>query len=515
CSLVGIPAIMRLRSAECTPGEADGAFQVAPAGDLEKDEPLPEWVQDLAARLEAETVPAPDRPGGMASWPVAGQAVAVRVPVRRAESLGETVSPGALEALTGLFLSLASGGHQASPGTLPALRGRRDSPAPSPWQPPVRIFPVDPARPFSHMPALIKAQGVSGHEEEVRETIRRLLPRRFDHHLSEDPSGNLILDFGAGTPHRLFVAHMDETGYEVERIGPDGRLGVRKRGGFYDSAVVDRPVWIHVAGGPPVTGVMVRRSAGNREAPFQEPVLVSALPADQLAVEVGVRSAGGAAALGIGVGDPITVRKRFQLLGAHRGMGRAVDDRAGCAALVSALHVLAGEGKAADLDTLSRARITFAWVTREEIGLEGARELSQRMRPDVVFAIDTFVSSDSPLERPWFALAPLGRGAVLRAVDSSNLSPLSLVRTTLNGARAAGIPVQVGVGRRGNDGSVFARYGTPDLPLSWPGRFSHSAVEVIDARDHQALVDLIVWLVRQDAGEPEAAAGSGAESGPR
>jgi putative aminopeptidase FrvX len=195
--------------------------------------------------------------------------------------------------------------------------------------------------------------------------------------------------------------------------------------------------------------------------------------------------------MGIAVGDAVTVRKQFQPLGDHRAAGRAVDDRAGCAALIAVLHRLARMPAA---EKSLPGRVTFAWVSREEIGLEGATELAGRLRPDLVFAIDTFVASDSPLERSYFSGAALGEGAVLRAADSSNLTPLSLVREVRRQAEVAGIPVQSGVSRGGNDGSVFARHGTPDLPLSWPGRYSHSAVEVIDSRDHDALADLILLL---------------------
>ena len=49
----------------------------------------------------------------------------------------------------------------------------------------------------------------------------------------------------------------------------------------------------------------------------------------------------------------------------------------------------------------------------------------------------------------------------------------------------------------GNDGSRFSRYGSIVLPLSWPGRYSHSPVEVMDVRDLENLVGLITALVHE------------------
>jgi putative aminopeptidase FrvX len=58
-------------------------------------------------------------------------------------------------------------------------------------------------------------------------------------------------------------------------------------------------------------------------------------------------------------------------------------------------------------------------------------------------------------------------------------------------ARAKNIPLQVGATNGGTDGSDFVRYGVLHVALSWPGRYSHSPVEVLDLRDLQALERLI------------------------
>ena len=44
--------------------------------------------------------------------------------------------------------------------------------------------------------------------------------------------------------------------------------------------------------------------------------------------------------------------------------------------------------------------------------------------PKYVFAVDTFVSSDSPIESKRFGYGIVGEGFVIRAVDNSNIVPL-------------------------------------------------------------------------------------------
>jgi putative aminopeptidase FrvX len=111
-----------------------------------------------------------------------------------------------------------------------------------------------------------------------------------------------------------------------------------------------------------------------------------------------------------------------------------------------------------------------------------------------VYPVDTFVSSDSPLESRRVAFAPLGHGPVLRAMDNATYAPRPLVDHALRLAGERGIPVQVGRTGGSTDGVPFISLGADVLPLSWPGRYSHSPVEVADLRDVANLVRLIVAL---------------------
>ncbi len=140
----------------------------------------------------------------------------------------------------------------------------------------------------------------------------------------------------------------------------------------------------------------------------------------------------------------------------------------------------------------------FAFSVREETGLFGAAALAATWGSSVrrVHAIDTFVSSDAPLESDRFADSPLGAGAVVRALDNSSATPPAEVDRVVALARAARIPIQVGTTNGGNDGSEFVRYGAVDVPIGWPLRYSHSPAEVIDLRDVVSLARIIERLAR-------------------
>jgi putative aminopeptidase FrvX len=200
--------------------------------------------------------------------------------------------------------------------------------------------------------------------------------------------------------------------------------------------------------------------------------------------------------LGIKAGDFVTIPKRYHRLLRTFSSARSFDDRVGCAALVAATWAL---GEAPDF---AGKDVTFIWSTREELGLEGAAGAAKNMAsegrvPDFVFAIDTFVSSDSPLESKRFADAILGQGFVVRAVDNSNIVPPDLARRVVSIARSANIPVQYGVTGGGNDGAAFLLYGSTDVAIGWPLRYSHSPGEVIDTRDLDSLARIVAALARR------------------
>lgn len=339
--------------------------------------------------------------------------------------------------------------------------------------------PRDALDAFSVLKDLVETPGVSGFEQPVREKVRAFLPKWT--HPQIDGKGNLTVTFGGGSEHLMFVGHLDEVGYVVREINEDGTLRVESRGGFYDKYYEARPAIVHTRRGP-VAAVITPRAGYMRDATAQEVYAVK-----DVRVYLGTDTKRETEELGIRPGDSITVPKRFVELSNDRAAARSIDDRSGCTAMILALS---------KLDPAKvKKRITFAWTVEEEVGLNGARAIAERTKADYVFAVDTFVSSDSPREEKRFANAPLGDGFVIRALDTSSITPIPVVNRVIDIARRHNIPVQFGTTNGGNDGSTFTRYGAVDIPISWPGRYSHSPIEVLQKSDLEALSNIIQYLV--------------------
>jgi putative aminopeptidase FrvX len=349
---------------------------------------------------------------------------------------------------------------------------------------------------------LVERHGVSAHEWSVRRAVLEALPAWARERAVVDDIGNITVTAGPGGPATVFMAHIDEVGYVIESIAGDGTATLKAQGGPVASAWEGQTALVHFdptaapststgrgadtdprwkAGSlvatapPPLRGVFRLRSAAERKAPG---VVQAWFGMDAVAL----------AARGVKAGMQVTSHKEGLRMGRTRYTARALDDRAGTTALLRAVARI-------DPATLS-SRVVFAWSVHEEGGLDGAAAMARRMGRTAarIYSIDTFVSSDTPLETPHFAYAPLGKGPVLRAIESSSISPDAERQRTRRAADAADIPLQIGLTQGGTDGTTFAFWGAPNQGLSWPGRYSHSPGEVLDLRDLDALTRLIVAL---------------------
>jgi len=321
---------------------------------------------------------------------------------------------------------------------------------------------------------LADVPAVSGHERPVREAIIAALPGWARPLTRTDNEGNLVLEVGPDRDPLMFIAHQDEVGFEVTNIADDGTVSLRTRGGLFPSLWEGQPALLHFdrEGEAPLRGVFVPRDTAVNKQP------------EALTAWFGVDGAA-LKKLDVTAGLSVTAYKQATRLGNTRFTARALDDRAGSTALILAARRIQ--------PAVLRRKVIFAWSVREETGLEGARELARQYASKVkrVYSVDTFVSSDSPAETKRFAYAPLGEGAVIRGLDNSAVAPPAELDRVLNIARVQSIPIQVGATNGGTDGSDFVRYGVLHVSLSWPGRYSHSPVEVLDLRDLQALERLV------------------------
>jgi putative aminopeptidase FrvX len=424
-----------------------------------------------------------------APWPpLAGLDVAATLSIgvmsRFAGSLAETLQETDIDAL---FRAVARAAAVGSSAPLPVSVRHGWTAAPP-------LIVRDSLAPYADfLGKLTDVYAPSGFEQPMRDAIRPLLPAWAQQSAVVDSAGNLVLAMGPNRDTTVIVAHMDEISFVVTGIARDGTLSLRPRGTFFPFLWEGQPALLHrttdrqavrdgklgceASRGGPLRGVFVPRDSSSA----REPTALTAWFGRDSAELDGA---------GVRIGLALTGYKCSARVGDVRITARSIDDRAGVTALLLALQ----EIDPAKLDH----KVIFMFSVREEGGLEGAKAAAALFGPSVhrVHAVDTFVSSDSPLESQRFADAPIGQGAVMRALDNSSVTPPHEIDRVVRLAKAAGIPLQVGATNGGNDGSEFARVGAIDVALAWPLRYSHSPAEVMDLRDLRSLTRIVAAVAK-------------------
>jgi putative aminopeptidase FrvX len=338
---------------------------------------------------------------------------------------------------------------------------------------------------------LVSRYGVSGAEAPVRDYILKALPKWA--HPTTDEKGNILVTVGKGAQHIAFVAHMDEVGYGVDSILDDGRLHLKQQGGFFNHVWEGHVAIVHTGDGNS------RNNRDQREIPAIFEPRQDYLTATKQAngnnaplVDAGFTTRQQALDAGIKEGaTTVTMPKQLIRLTANKATARGFDDRVGCATLLLAL-------KNIDPEKLP-FKVTFVFSTGEETGLLGSTFAAKSLQDcRIVYPIDTYVSSDDPVEPHTFGYCPLGAGAVIRVIESVNIARTEDVGYLRRLAARHGIKTQIGMTAGGTDGQGFLPYDIPSVPLSWPGRYSHSPVEIMDFRDLHQLVALITTIMQDN-----------------
>lgn len=334
---------------------------------------------------------------------------------------------------------------------------------------------------------LSNAFGPSGFEEPVRKVmVQELTP--ITKNLRLDGLGSIIAEQGDAGPRVMVDAHMDELGGMIRRITPAGFLTMQMLGGWLDQALVDQR-WVILGSKGPVYAV-----TGIRDIHVLPPEdRTHVFARDTLFLDIGANSAEEVRKMGVGPGDPVVPDSPFRVMNDTQNyLGKAWDDRAGCAVLVEAARRLS--------NSAHPNHIFFAVTTQEEIGLRGAHTAADVIKADIGIALEAGVTGDSPEGRPEETQAKLGAGPGLFLYDTSELPNRKFVRFVRDTAAAQKIPLQLDlVQGYGDDSAEIQKSngGVPTVNIVVPVRYTHSHNGIMSRRDFDQAVDLLVGIIQR------------------
>jgi len=332
---------------------------------------------------------------------------------------------------------------------------------------------------------LSNACGVAGREEEVRALMKELLKPSVDE-IREDKLGNILGIKGGkkGAPSVMLAAHMDEIGLMVKNITREGFIQFTKIGGIDDRILIAQRVTVHTDKGP------LKAIIGSKPPHIlKEEEKKKVIEADELFIDVGANSKEDAQKMGVRVGDPVSFDINFARVGNDAIVGKAFDDRVGCAALVEVMRKL----PSADCTVYAVGTI------QEEVGLRGATIAAFQLYPDVGIAIDVTVAGDVPGVKEVEAPIKMRKGPSLTVADLGLITHPKVLRWLIDAAEESKVPYQLETGLHGTtDASKIAltREGVPSGVISIPTRYIHSPASMLSLRDVNNTIELVITAIR-------------------
>lgn len=324
---------------------------------------------------------------------------------------------------------------------------------------------------------LTEAVGVSGAEKEVRLLIHDLIADHIDEWFVDTMGNLLAVKRGTGQyDMRVMIdAHMDEVGLIITDIDSSGMLKFTTVGGFDDRALLGKVVQV---GPEKMIGVIGARAIHLLKGGEYSKVVKR----DAMRIDIGAKSKDAAAAK-VKVGDYAAfVTEYEELEGGRTAIGKAFDNRAGCAALV---ELLRGERYPFDL--------VAAFTVQEEVGLRGAKVAANSAKPDVALVLECTPAYDQPNENDVSPNVALGKGVSVYVMDARTIQDPKLVAHLMATADEHGIPYQVrqpGGGGTNTGAIQRAGAGIPAATLAVPGRYAHTPAMMISLDDFENMVRL-------------------------
>ena len=334
------------------------------------------------------------------------------------------------------------------------------------------------------------ANGVSGFEDAVHAVARPVLEGCGE--VREDKMRNLYCRRAENTGNRPVVqldAHMDEVGFMVHSICPNGTLRFITMGGWVANNIPAHTVRVQTKTGDYITGVVATKPPHF----MSEAERHQAASVENMVIDIGARSAEEAKEVfGIRIGAPVvpdvtaTYDAKNDLL-----IGKAFDCRLGCTAIAEALTRLQGKPLAVD--------VVAALSTQEEMGTRGATVTVQNVKPDVAIVLegcpcdDTFLPPDRSQTR-------LKEGPSLRHIDQRMVTHPRFQRFALDLAEELGIPVQEGVRTGGSTNGApihLAGQGVPTIVIGVPVRYIHTHYGIASCADVEHAVQLMCAVLER------------------
>ncbi len=337
---------------------------------------------------------------------------------------------------------------------------------------------------FENLEKLSNASGVVGREEEVRNLMAKLMkPHADEVYIDKLENVVAVKKSKKKTPKIMLAAHMDEIGLMVKTVNKEGFIQFAKMGGIDDRLLLAQKVIVQSSRGP-FHGIVGSKPPHIQKEEERKKIVTY----DELFIDIGAESKEDVAKMGVKVGDPIVFDEKFVSIGKDLVIGKAFDNRVGCAIMIETLRLL----KETDCNVFAVGTV------QEEVGLRGATTAAFSVDPDVGLALDVTVAGDVPGVKEFDSSVKIGKGPALSVTDAGLITHPKVLRILLDTAEENKIAYQLETGLMGATDAArisLVRQGVPSGTVSVPARYIHSPIGMISLKDAEDSAKLTVAAI--------------------
>lgn len=317
---------------------------------------------------------------------------------------------------------------------------------------------------------LTEAYGPSGNEDKVADLIMEEI-RPYVDEVRRDRLGNVIaLKKGNGKGKLMMAAHMDQIGVMITEVEKEGYLRFVNVGGISPHVILGHNVVFSNG----TTGVIAA----------EDKVQMKDLKLRDMYIDIGASNRE-EAIKNVNIGDFGVFKSNFVVNGDRVSSG-AMDNRVSCYIQIEAAKRI----KKSEYDAY------FVFTVQEETYVSGAATSAYAIEPDAAIAVDVTDTGDTP--NCHRMAVKMGNGAAIKIMDRGIITHPMMKKFLEETAIKHNIKYQFEVLEFGaTDGMAIhvSRSGVPTGVISIPTRYIHTPVEMVDMRDVENVIELLVKAV--------------------
>lgn len=288
-------------------------------------------------------------------------------------------------------------------------------------------------------------------------------------------------------PYKVVIeAHADEIGWLVFNITDEGLIYVKCNGGIDYSIVPGTPVNIMGSKGL-VRGVFgwipVHLNHGdNKHAPNEEKVFIDLGASNKDEVE----------SMGVSIGDYVVFDRKPEIYNETKIISKSLDDKIGGFVIAEVLRELTEQNIELPFD------LYIVNAVQEEVGLRGAKMITETIKPDVAICIDVCHDTTNPLvEKKKVGDYKIGDGVVFSQAPAIQRNLLNLMKDVAK-EHEIKYKMIISGGQTGTDTDMYtlSNGGVISSLISIPVKYMHTPNEMASLDDVQTAINFYVELLK-------------------